>query len=162
MKKLTILAVLAALSTSAFAMKIGYVNSQEILFKSSQGEKARTTLETKQKELENKIKLKEIELKKLEIELQGKGKNITEEDKKALNDKYEQFQKMMRDSQTELSKEEMKQMQEVSSLMNRSIQNVARTGGYDYILEQGALRYGGENITPKVLEVMNKSVKITK
>lgn len=162
MKKITVLAVLAALSTSAFAMKIGYVNSQEVLVRSSQGKAARTSLEQKQKALENKIKQKEIELKKLEVELQGKGKTVTEQDKKNFNDKVVAFQKMIRDSQVELSKEEARQMQQVNGLINRSIQNVARTGGYDYILEQGALRYGGENVTPKVLDVMNKSVKITK
>lgn len=162
MKKITVLAVLVALSTSAFAMKIGYVNSQSLLFNSAQGKAARTSLEQKQKVLENKIKQKEIELKKLEVELQGKGKNVTAEDRKNFNDKVADFQKMVRDSQIELSKEEAKQMQNVNGLINRSIQNVARTGGYEYILEQGALRYGGENVTPKVLDVMNKSVKITK
>lgn len=162
MKKLTILAILATLSTSAFAMKIGYVNSQALLFNSAQGKSARVSLEQKQKSLENKLKAKEEEINKLKAELQSKGNNITEQDKKNFNDKVSAFQKMVRDSQTELNKEENRQMQSINGLINRSIQNVARTGGYDYILEQGALRYGGENVTPKVLEVMNKTVKITK
>lgn len=162
MKKLTILAILATLSTSAFAMKIGYVNTQALMFNSAQGKSARASLEQKQKSLENKLKVKEDEINKLRTELQSKGNNITEQDKKNFENKISAFQKMMRDSQTELNKEENRQMQNINGLINRSIQNVARTGGYDYILEQGALRYGGENVTPKVLDVMNKSVKITK
>lgn len=160
MKKLSIIAILATLSTSAFALKVGYVNSQELFAKYSQTQVIRDNLTKEKQSLETTLQKQEIELQKLQVELQGKGQSVTEAEKKAFEDKVAKFQKEVRDSQTKLSNEEAKKMQEIDRLINISIQNVARTDKYDYVLEQGAIKFGGENITPKVLQVMEKSKKI--
>ena len=49
MKKIAIIAMLAAVSTSAFALKVGYVNSQELFAKYSQTKVIRDNL-TKEKQ----------------------------------------------------------------------------------------------------------------
>lgn len=160
MKKISAIAMLVALSTSALAVKIGYVNSQELFAKYSQTKVIREKLTTKKKELETKLKKQEVELQKLQIELQGKGKNATEADKKAFQSKVSAFQKMVRESQMKLSREENKKMSEVERLIEMSIKNVAVADKYNYVLEQGAVKFGGENLTPKVLKIMEKSKKI--
>ncbi|WP_297596412.1 OmpH family outer membrane protein [uncultured Cetobacterium sp.] len=160
MKKITMIAMLAALSTSAFALKVGYVNSQELFAKYSQTKILRDNLTKEKQKLESTLQKQEIELQKLQVELQGKGKDVTETEKKAFEDKVSAFQKSVRESQTKLSNEEAKKMQEIDRLINISIQNVAKSERYDYVLEQGAIKFGGENITPKVLNVMEKSKKI--
>lgn len=160
MKRLTLLALLATFSTSAFALKVGYVNTQELFARYSQTKTIQQELSNKKKELEQKIQAKGLELQKLEIDLKGKGASVTDADKKAYEKKVEEFQKTVRDSQMKLNQEEAKRMQEIDRLINLSIQNVARSDKYDYVIEQGALKFGGENVTQKVLNVMERSKKI--
>ena len=131
MKKIAIMAMLAAVSTSAFALKVGYVNSQELFTKYSQTKIIRDTLTKEKQDLEGTLQKKEIELQKLQVELQGKGKDVTEAEKKAFEEKVTAFQKLVRDSQAKLSNEEAKKMQEIDRLINISIQNVARSEKYD-------------------------------
>nr|WP_307774894.1 OmpH family outer membrane protein [uncultured Cetobacterium sp.] len=161
MKKLSMLAILATLSTSAFALKVGYVNTQELFGRYSQTKVVRENLNTQKKKMETDLQKQEVELQKLQVELQSKGSKVTPDEKKAFENKVAAFQKKVRESQMKLSGEENKKMQEIDRLINISIQNVARSGKYDYVLEQGAIKFGGENITPKVLEVMEKSKKIS-
>ncbi|MGL4947470.1 MAG: OmpH family outer membrane protein [Cetobacterium sp.] len=160
MKKIAIIGMLAALSTSSFALKVGYVNSQELFAKYSQTKTVRDTLTKEKQTLEASLQKQEIDLQKLQVELQGKGKNVTDAEKKSFETKVTAFQKLVRESQAKLSNEEAKKMQEIDRLINISIQNVARSEKYDYVLEQGAIKFGGENLTPKVLNVMEKSKKI--
>lgn len=161
MKKLALIAMLGALSTSAFAIKVGYVNTQELFGRYSQTKTLRANLTKEKQKLETSLQKKEIELQKLQVELKGKGAAATDAEKKAFETKVTAFQKLVRDSQMKLSSEENKKMQEIDRLINISIQNVARSGKYDYVFEQGAVKFGGQNITPKVLEVMEKSKKIS-
>lgn len=161
MKKIALIAMLGALSTSAFAIKVGYVNTQELFGRYSQTKILRTNLTKEKQNLESSLQKKEIDLQKLKVELQGKGEKVTEAEKKSFDAKVNAFQKLVRDSQIKLSSEENKKMQEIDRLINISIQNVARSGKYDYVFEQGAVKFGGQNITPKVLEVMENSKKIS-
>lgn len=154
MKKLTLVALLATLSTSAFALKIGYVNTQEIMANSSAAKAARASLTSESKSLENTIKAKQNELKNLQDKLQKKGKNITEADKKNYNNKLNEFKKLIENSGTQLRNKEIAKMKEVDAKLNAAIQSVAKSGGYDYILEKGAVKFGGEDVTSKVLGVM--------
>ncbi|MGL5000011.1 MAG: OmpH family outer membrane protein [Cetobacterium sp.] len=160
MKKIALIGMLAALSTSAFALKVGYVNSQELFAKYSQTKTVRDTLTKEKQTLEASLQKQEIDLQKLQVELQGKGSKVTDAEKKSFEGKVTAFQKLVRESQAKLSNEEAKKMQEIDRLINISIQNVARSEKYDYVLEQGAIKFGGENLTPKVLNVMEKSKKI--
>ncbi|MEG0729688.1 MAG: OmpH family outer membrane protein, partial [Cetobacterium sp.] len=154
MKRISVLLIGLALSSSAFAVKMGYVNSQELFSKYSQTKIIQENLNKEKSRLENELKQKEISLQKMQVELQGKGAAATEQEKKSFQAKVDEFQKLVRDSQTKLNKEEMTRLQEVERLINTAVQNVAKTDKYDYVLEQGAVKYGGENITEKVLQVM--------
>ncbi|MBC2856586.1 MAG: OmpH family outer membrane protein [Cetobacterium sp.] len=160
MKRISVLLIGLALSSSAFAVKMGYVNSQELFSKYSQTKIIQENLNKEKSRLENELKQKEISLQKMQVELQGKGAAATEQEKKSFQAKVDEFQKLVRDSQTKLNKEEMTRLQEVERLINTAVQNVAKTDKYDYVLEQGAVKYGGENITEKVLQVMEKTKKI--
>mgnify|MGYP005903983063 FL=1 len=43
--------------------------------------------------------------------------------------------------------------------MNNAISEVAKAGKYDYVFEAGAVKFGGENITDKVISTMEKNKK---
>lgn len=160
MKKLMAVALLATLSVSALGAKVGYVNTQELFGRYSQTKVIRDNLVKEQKRLEGELQKKEIELQKLQVELQGKGDKVTEQERKDFDKKVADLKKMFQDSQLKLSQEENARMGEIERLIDISIQNVAKRDKYDYVLEQGAVKFGGDNLTSKVLEVMEKSKKV--
>lgn len=159
MKKLAITIMALTLSVSALAEKIGYVNSQEAFSKYSQTKVIQENLNKEKNRLENEIKQKEVALQKAQLELQSKGDKITDKEKQDFQKQVEAFQKFVRDSQTKLSKEEYTRMQEIEKTMNTAIDSVAKAGKYDYILEAGAVKFGGTDVTADVIKAMEKNKK---
>ncbi|MCD7979592.1 MAG: OmpH family outer membrane protein [Fusobacterium sp.] len=159
MKKILIPAMALMLSVSAFAMKVGYVNSQEAFAKFSQTKTVQENLNKEKTRLENEIKQKEVALQKAQLELQAKGTKVTDKEKTAFEGQVKAFQKFIQDSQTKLSKEEFTRFQAIENTMNNAISEVAKAGKYDYVFEAGAVKFGGENITDKVISTMEKNKK---
>lgn len=157
MKKVMITAVALLASVSVFAEKIGYVNSQEAFMKYSKTKIVQENLSKERDRLENQIKQKEVVLQKSQLELQSKGNKLTDKEKQNFQKQVEEFQKFVRDSQTKLSKEEYTRMQEIDNTMTKAIESVAKSGKYDYIFEDGAIKYGGTNITQQVITEMEKT-----
>ncbi len=120
----------------------------------------RDNLLNERKSLEDKLKKQKIELDKMEIELRGKGTKATAADKKAFETKAMNFQKAVEESQRKLAVEENKKMQEVNNLISVAIKNVATKEKFDYVFEEAAMKFGGVDLTSKVLAVMEKSKKI--
>lgn len=159
MKKLAITMMALTLSVSALAEKIGFVNSQEAFSKYSQTKVIQENLNKEKNRLENEIKQKEVTLQKSQLELQSKGNKLTDKEKQDFQKQVEAFQKFVRDSQTKLSKEEYTRMQEIEKTMNSAIDSVAKSGKYDYILEAGAVKFGGTDVTADVIKAMEKIKK---
>lgn len=159
MKKILIPAMALMFSVSAFAMKVGYVNSQEAFAKFSQTKTVQENLNKEKTRLENEIKQKEVALQKAQLELQAKGTKVTDKEKTAFEGQVKAFQKFIQDSQTKLSKEEFTRFQAIETTMNNAISEVAKAGKYDYVFEAGAVKFGGENITDKVISTMEKNKK---
>lgn len=159
MKKLAVVALMAAMSVSALATKIGVVNTEEVFQKYSQTKVLQGNLNKEKSRLEGEIKAKELVLQKMQVELQGKGNAVTAADKQKFQTEVENFQKFVKDAQVKLSKEERTRLQEIERTINASVTKIAKNEKYDYVLEAGALKYGGENITAKVLADMESAKK---
>lgn len=157
MRKMMITAVALLASVSVFADKIGFVNSQEAFMKYSKTQTIQENLAKEKERLENQIKQKEVVLQKSQLELQSKGDKLTDKEKQAFQKQVDEFQKFVRDSQSKLSKEEYSRMQEIDKTMSKAIDSVAKSGKYDYILEAGAVRYGGTDVTSAVIKEMEKT-----
>lgn len=157
MKKLSVLALAAVMSASAFAAKIGVVNTQEAFYKYSKTKIIEENLRKQGASLDNTLNQKQVELKKMQIELQSKGDKVTDAEKKAYEDKVKALDKFVRDSQIKLNKEKAMRLQEVEKTMNDAISKVAKADKYDFVLEAGAVRFGGTDITAKVLQEMEKT-----
>lgn len=160
MKKVATLILGLTLATSAFAVKVGYVNSQELFSKYSQTKAVQDKLNSEKSKLEGEIRQKEINLQKLEIELKAKGDKVTEEERKNFQTQVNSFQKFVADAQAKLSKEEYDSFQQIERSMNSAINNVAKTDKYEFVFEAGAIKFGGENITDKVLKTMESTKKV--
>ena len=146
MKKLLLVASVL-LATSAFAEKVGVVDSQKAFFQFSETKKAQQSLESQAKKVENEARQKEVAL-------QAKGDKLTDAEKKAFEKKSQDFQAFLNSSQDKLNKEQMAKLKKIEDVYVKAIKKVAADGKYDYIFEAEALKVGGEDITARVLKEM--------
>lgn len=153
MKKLLLVASLL-LATSAFAEKIGVINSQRAFFEFSETKKAQQTLESQAKRVENEARQKEVALQKELVALQAKGNKLTDAEKKAFEKKSQDFQNYLNASQDKLNKEQMVRLKKIEDVYVKALKKVAADGKYDYVFEAEALKIGGEDITDKVIKEM--------
>lgn len=156
MKKLVLIAMISAISTSALALEIGVVNSQELFLKYSKTKLIDESLQKQGAALDNELKQKQVELKKLEVELNSKGDAVTDKDKKVYNDKMKMLEKFINDSRDKMLAERDTKLSEVEATMNKAISKIAKNKKVDYVLEAGAVRFGGKNLTEEVLAEMEK------
>ena len=153
MKKLLLIASVL-LATSAFADKIGVVDSQKAFFQFSETKKAQQALEGQAKKVENEARQKEVALQKEFVSLQAKGDKLTDAEKKAFEKKSQDFQSFLNASQNNLNKEQMTKLKRIEDIYEKAVKKVAADGKYDYVFEAEALKVGGEDITDKVLKQM--------
>ena len=153
MKKLLLIASVL-LATSAFADKIGVVDSQKAFFQFSETKKAQQALEGQAKKVENEARQREVALQKEFVSLQAKGDKLTDAEKKAFEKKSQDFQSFLNASQNNLNKEQMTKLKRIEDIYEKAVKKVAADGKYDYIFEADALKVGGEDITDKVLKQM--------
>ncbi|MCI7223057.1 MULTISPECIES: OmpH family outer membrane protein [Fusobacterium] len=153
MKK--ILAVTAILmATSAFAEKIGVIDTQAVIANFSETKKAQQSLETQAKKLENEARQKEVNLEKEYVALQAKGDKLTDAEKKAFEKRTQEFQGFLQNAQSKLGKDEFDKMSKINTTLLKAVDKVAKEGKYEYVVEAGAVLYGGEDISEKVLKAM--------
>ena len=153
MKKLLLIASVL-LATSAFADKVGVVDSQKAFFQFSETKKAQQALEGQAKKVENEARQKEVALQKEFVSLQAKGDKLTDAEKKAFEKKSQDFQSFLNASQNNLNKEQMTKLKRIEDIYEKAVKKVAADGKYDYVFEAEALKVGGEDITDKVLKQM--------
>jgi len=153
MKKLLLIASVL-LATTAFAEKIGVVDSQKAFFQFSETKKAQQALEGQAKKVENEARQKEVALQKEFVSLQAKGDKLTDAEKKAFEKKSQDFQSFLNASQDKLNKEQMTKLKRIEDIYEKAVKKVAAEGKYDYVFEADALKVGGEDITDKVLKQM--------
>lgn len=160
MKKLAVLALAATMSVSAFAVKIGVVNTQEVFAKYSGTKKVQQELVKEKEKLENDIRSKEVELQKLGIELQGKGAKVTDAEKESYNKQAQALDKFVKGAQKQLSQKEYQSFETIRTTIDASVQSIAQKNKYDYVLEAGAVKFGGTDITQDVIKMMENTKKI--
>jgi len=153
MKKLLLIASVL-LATSAFADKVGVVDSQRAFFEFSETKKAQQALEGQAKKVENEARQREVALQKEFVSLQAKGDKLTDAEKKAFEKKSQDFQSFLNASQDKLNKEQMTKLKRIEDIYEKAVKKVAAEGKYDYVFEADALKVGGEDITDKVLKQM--------
>lgn len=160
MKKLAVLALAVTMSVSAFAVKIGVVNTQEVFAKYSGTKSIQQKLVKEKEKLENDIRSKEVELQKLGIELQGKGAKVTDAEKESYNKQAQALDKFVREAQQKLSQKEYQSFESIKTNIDASVQSIAQKKKYDYVLEAGAVKFGGTDITQDVIKMMENTKKI--
>lgn len=161
MKKTLILiaACLFAFGGSAVAqknIKLGHINSQELLSIMPGRDAAKDTLQKEASEIENTLKTMQAELERISNEFMQKQAEWTElirntkrseiqDMQNRIQSFYESAQKQLQDREAELTKP-------IVDRAKKAIEDVAREGGYTYIFDGATLLYSqdSEDIMPQV------------
>lgn len=143
--KLTLAVVCVMFSTSLFAQKIGYINTDEIITNMKETQDAYTQLEAYAKDLQAQAETIQVEFNNKYQEFQ-KGydtmsdavKQLKEKELTDLNTRIQEFQQV---AQQDLQNKENELLAPIYEKVKTTIDEVAKAGGYTLILPGGALIY---------------------
>lgn len=142
MKKL-ILALLMCLPMTALAQKFGHIDSQAFLATVPEYIAAQNTLQAKAKELDAQLAELQKEIQTKYEDYQKNESTMTETKKKeteaTLDELMQKFQQSQQDSQKQLQEEQQKLIAPIYEKYQKALDEVAKAGGYVYIMEKSAL-----------------------
>ncbi len=158
-----ILVSLFAFNVQAEEIKIGYVDLQKVVTESDQGKEAMKTLGSIEKVKKALIKEKVSTIRTLEADLAKQASILNPESKKEKQAELEkmvaEYQKMRRESEEELQKNEAELIQKIVLDVNRLLKEIAEKEGYTVILNRPAVLYIEDkfDLTGRVLTEINKA-----
>jgi outer membrane protein len=161
MKKTLILiaACLFAFGGNAVAqknIKLGHINSQELLQIMPGRDTAQATLQKEAAEIENELKSMQAELERITNEFMQKQNEWTElirnTKRSEIQDKQNRIQGFYENAQKQLQEREAELTKPIVERAKKAIEDVAREGGYTYIFDGATLLYSqdSEDIMPQV------------
>ena len=167
---LIIFCVLVTAPVPASAQRIGFVDIEQIITQSEAGKKGSTELKKSFERKQEAIKKREAELEKEKEKLkQQKSAGLLKES--ALNEmehdymvKFRDYQKLVSDSNEELTKDKQEFMKKILLDIRNVVQKVGEKDGYSLILDVNnpfVLYHSksGPNITARIISEYNKSSK---
>jgi outer membrane protein len=130
----------SAAPTAAANHRIGYIDVQRVLARSSAGVAAREQLEREKAGMQREMEGKRQELEKLRDELEKKGSLMTPDARREKQDLFERKRRdaarQMDDFQKELEKKEQALLQRVLQELSGVIDRVGKDKGYYLIVEK--------------------------
>lgn len=141
-KKICSLALLLAFCTPAFAVdKVAIVDVQKVVNKSAQVQALKKEQEAKSKEIREFIKKANDEVK-------------AQTDQKKKQEIVKKYEKELAAKREANSKAYKAKLEAIDKTITATINNYAKTNGYDLVLVKGAVLYGGDDITEAVSKVV--------
>lgn len=160
MKKMLTLVMAISMSVSIFASKMATVNTQKVFQGYSKTQVAKTKLEAEKTKLEGQLAVKAKNLDKIAKELNAKGDKITVAEKDKFQKQQVEFGKERQALQQKLGRLEYEEMGSIQDEIKSAVKQVAKKNKYEMVIEEGAVLYGGKDITADVLKVLESSKKI--
>jgi outer membrane protein len=164
-KGLAIVAAAAVLSAvlmtgTALASKIGVVDTAKVVKEYDKTKDAQSRLE---KEFEDKkVELKKMndKLEKQQEELNAKKGIVAQKQfdsmKAKLEDDQDAFREKYKDVQATMGKKQRDVMENIVNDIKEVVAQIGKSDKYDLVLDKEVSLYGGEDITYKVLDLLNK------
>ena len=141
MKKLLLMLLVFAPMTM-MAQKFGHVNASEVMQALPEFAKARTEIETLQKQYEADLKSMQDELQKkaeaFEKEQATLPDNIKQRRQQELEERYQTIQQSYQDNQQALAKAQQEKLSAIQTKVLEAIKQVGEAGGYVYIMDIAA------------------------
>jgi outer membrane protein len=145
------------------AMKIGYVDVQKVSESYTAAKEAFNALKKKVDDKDKEAAKKEAELKNMYKTYQDNQKMYTE---KALKEMEEKIMKMDEENKRyykqalrELTEENEKLTKKIIAKILEAASTIGKQENFTYIFEKNSLIYGGEDITDKVIKLLNQEKK---
>jgi outer membrane protein len=160
MKKMLTLVMALAMSVSIFAAKIATVDTQKVFQGYSKTKEVQVKLEKEKTKLEGQLATKAKNLEKIAKDLNAKGDKVTVAEKDKFQKQQMEFGKEHKALQEKLGRMEYEEMGAIKADIASAVKQVARKGKYDLVIEQGAVLYGGKDITTEVLKTLESTEKI--
>lgn len=133
-------AALLALSTPAFADKLGYVDVQKAVQGTSAGKKAKETLDGEFKKRKDGLDKKKADIEKMGQDLEKKKSVLSEEvlgkKQMELQEEMMKFQKQVAENQLEIQKKEEELVGPILDKMKKVIEKTAKEKGFTMIIEK--------------------------
>ena len=167
MKK-TLILVLAILALSAYAyseVKIGVINSQEIVMKTKRGKQIQAKLENLQKSKSSQLKTLNDQIKQLEKELLSPALNAATREKKSLDlqTKRTNFKRNYEDAQRDVQRESQKELLNLEKELIPLIEGVGKSKGYTLIFDRArsGIIFAGPSIdiTAEIISAVDAKYK---
>jgi outer membrane protein len=150
----------AAAAGMASAAKIGVVDTSKVLKEYDKAKDAQTRLEKDVEGQKTELKKMSDKLEKQEADLNAKKGIVAQKQYDSMKSKFEEDREAFREKYKEVQGGLMKKQQDVmESIVNDVKEIVAQVGKadkYDVILDKQVALFGGEDITYKVLDQLNK------
>lgn len=137
----------------AQTLKLGHINSQELLAAMPDSDSAKVKIESEAKQLEDQLELMQVEYnKKLEQYVKEKATYsplILQTKESELNDLQQRIQAFQQTAQQEIQRKQQEIFQPVLDKANKAIEQVGRENGFTYIFDTstGVLLFEADNAT---------------
>ncbi|PIT99883.1 MAG: hypothetical protein COT74_08695 [Bdellovibrionales bacterium CG10_big_fil_rev_8_21_14_0_10_45_34] len=130
----------SAATTAAADAKIGYVDLQKAIQSTKAGKVARTSLEKEYESKKKKLQEREKEITKLRDDLEKNAMLLKDdariEKQKNLQQKMLDYQKLVQQSQQDMSEQEKNLTQPILEKLRKVMDGMAKEGDYTLILEK--------------------------
>lgn len=161
------------LSSAAAAQppaRIGFVDIQRILARSSAGVTARGRIEEEKSAMQRAVNRKRLEIEKLRQELAKKGPLLSAESRKEKQDSLERkvrdFRRLVDDYQKDLERKEQELLQKVLAELSGVVERFGKEHGYLIIVEKrnaGVVFAAPEaDITDQIIKAYDEKLRRTK
>lgn len=154
MKKIFILFIVIGISTSTFAqagLKLGHINSQELLQAMPENDSAQAKFEKVTKELQDQLEAMQVEFNKKYQDYVSKKdtyseliRQTKETDLQQMNQRIQQFQA---NAEQDLQKQRTDIYKPILDKANKAVSEVAKENGFTYIFDliSGTVIFHSEN-----------------
>lgn len=173
MKKVFLIIVAVAFVSTVFAqgsLKIGHINSQELLQAMPESDSAQLKLERISKELQDQLQTMDVELKNKYQDYLAKRDTysdlIKQTKESELQEMQQRIQQFQQTADQDIQKQRVEVFKPVLDKAKKAIADVAKENGYTYVLDlsQGSVIFQAENsndLLPKVKEKLGLANKTT-
>ncbi len=140
--------------------KIGIVDTNKVVKEYDRTKDAQTRLEKEFEDRKNELKKMNDKLEKQQEELNAKKGIVPEKQYNSLKTKFdddqEAFREKYKDIQATFMKKQRDLMESIVNDIKEIVGQIAKTDKYDAVLDKEVVLYGGDDLTYKVLDALNK------
>ena len=160
---LGVVLALSAVAVSAQESKVGYVNTQRITAESAPAKAAQTKLEQEFSKRQKELADTQSSLKTFSEKFERDAPTLTETQRVARQKEFAEMnrdmQRKQREFQEDLNGRRNEELQQVLDKATKAVKQVAEAEKYDVVLQEAAYFNPKNDITDKVLKILNAGSK---